>query len=299
MVRKCKYKHHDLDFMLMKANGIMKRIILGVTCFNNETEVVNFVKGIQRQSIDIVELIVSITCTNINTYNVLSSSIIDIKKPNLKIKVYNAEKNLGYLNACIYGIKKSLIEYKEADWIIISNTDIEFKENIFFEKLIKQSFSTDVWCVGPAIIDNTNQYRNPYIKTRPTKRSLMKMKFIYKCRLLNSIYFKAYQINKKIKEREYSNLKNSCYTYAIHGCIFIITFLCFKELEKISKGIFMYGEENLIGEIVYGNKKLTYYWADSLVYHNNSQVTSRISDKNKLKWKNDSIEFILEKFYEG
>lgn len=278
----------------------MIKIIIGVTCYNNEHEVMNFIKGILNQELKKICVYVSITCIDQKSCDLVNGMLSNLNNTNKKVKtkVFNAKKNLGYMNACIYGIKKVLDEDNKVDWIIISNTDIEFTENCFFEKFTNIKCNKNIWCVGPAIIDNTKQYRNPYIKHRPSKKSLIIKKVIYSYSWLNNIYFNLYKLKKYMQDVKFGSLEHSDYTYAVHGCIFIISLSCFYELDKKATGIFMYGEENLIAEIVFKNRKKTYYWSESLVYHNNNQVTSNISDKNKMKWKKDSINYILRNFYE-
>lgn len=276
----------------------MKTILVSLICFNNENEVISFLNEIKKQNFENIRLIISITCTNKKDEKNLIKMVHDVPKDNFIVKIYNAGKNLGYLNGCIYGINQCILEFGIPKWIVISNTDIEIKSNNFFEDFIKQEFNDNIWCIGPSIIDNTKQYKNPYLKKRPTKRSLFIKTLIYRYNFLNNLYFKLYFLYNQLKTKKSISNENSSYTYAVHGCFFIISFPCFQEIIKDSKKIFMYGEENLIGEIVRINEKFVYYWSIGQVYHNNNQVTGKISDNKKMQWKRQSLKFILERYYE-
>ena len=276
----------------------MNKILIGVTCFYNEEEVERYILELLKQEQETFEFVVSITTNNQNSKDVLLNYFqgLNINK-SIIIRVYNADQNLGYLNACLFGIKRCVDEFGIPDWIVISNTDIEFKENSFFSKYMQQQFDEDIWCVGPAIIDNSTQYRNPYIKVRPSKKSLQIKKIIYSSAFLNSLFFRIASFYRKTKEKKQLAMEPSCDLYGIYGCFFIINYSCYEALEAVSKNIFMYGEENLLGEIVRSKKKKTYYWAGSLVYHNNNQVTEKVPDKKKRKWKENSLKFIISNYY--
>lgn len=265
----------------------MRDIAVAVVCYNNEDEVIAFAKHLSQQSIiDRIQLIV--TCNRCDDYLAFCQQIQATLQSSL---VYDPGDNLGYIQGCMYGVKESNTEYA---WVMICNTDIEFKQRDFFEKSI-EDVPDDTWCVGFDIMLSTSGiHQNPFLKRRPSKGRVNIWRLAYSCYPLFRLYF----ILNEIKPRKsVFDCEESAEVYAVHGSCFIINRNCVNKLLSENHDIFMYEEELLIAEIVYENRRKCFFNNTIGVLHNENQVTGKIGMKRKQKWFKRSFNYLYSRFY--
>lgn len=266
----------------------MVDIVISVACYNNEQEIVVFARNLKKQTIsDRIKLVVSCNaCSDIDKFSA------DLKNEYPLSEVYNPKKNLGYLNGCLYGFQNQTDSFK---WGLISNTDIEFTSNDFFEKILETQ-DDEIWCVGPDIVlSGRSIHQNPYRVSRPSKSEKKIRDFIFSYYCLYMIYLYLHYAKRKFKKEEI-NVAPSSFVYAIHGSCFVLRKECVEALLAENNGIFMYDEEFFIAEVVYKNRRKTFFDASLGVLHNENQTTGKISQRIKQKWFKQSIDY-LKKFY--
>ena len=260
----------------------MKDIVVAVACYKNEKEVIKFAENLSKQSAsERIQLLV--TC---NACSDIQSFKGEIKKQFSSVEVYDPGKNLGYLPGCLYGVNKTGVPYS---WVMVSNTDIEFQGNDFFEKVLKD-VPEDVWCVGPDItLSHNGTHQNPFMMERPSKRKAWIWKTVYSNYCLFWLYFKIYDLKKKkLIDKE----PLSSFVYAVHGSCFFLHRDCLNIIMDQANNIFMYGEELLVSEIIREYKKKCYFNATACITHNENQVTGAIAGRNKQKWFKQSINYL-------
>lgn len=266
----------------------MVDFLISVACYNNESEVIKFAQGLQKQTIsDRIKLVV--TCNSCAD----PKSFSDKLKENFNsCEVYVPEKNLGYLNGCLNGFKKQVEPYK---WGLVSNTDIEFFSKDFFEKILSMQ-DENVWCVGPDIVlVDSGIHQNPYIAQRTTKLKKMCRDFIFSHYILYMIYLYMHYCKVKFAKKVTPNLRSG-FIYAVHGSCFILRNECINAMLAENNEIFMYDEEFFVAEVVFKNKKQCFFDADLKLLHNEHQTTGFVKEKIKQKWFRQSINY-LKKFY--
>lgn len=265
----------------------MEDIAIAVACYYNEKEVIKYAESLSRQSV-INRIRLLVTCNACNNYEWFRDSIHNILPT---AKVFNPQNNLGYLSGCLYGVIQSTERYS---WVVVSNTDIEFEQNDFFEKLI-DNVGENIWCVGPDIIlSQTGVHQNPFLKERPSKRKVMTWKVAYSAYPLFWLYFKLHDLKPKT---EFDMNIQDGEVYAVHGSFFCLRYECAQKIIEEQSGIFMYGEELMIAEIVNNNKKKTIFNNEVKVIHNENQVTGRINNRKKQEWFKTSINYLYNRFY--
>lgn len=266
----------------------MRDIAVAVTCYNNEKEVINFAKHLSKQNIvDRIQLLV--TCNAVKNFVTFRNELKDVMP---SACVFNPERNLGYLPGCLYGLGKNEKNYS---WVMVSNTDIEFKQNDFFEQAIKDVVES-VWCIGPDIeLPDTCVHQNPFLENRPSAKKIFTWRVAYSCFTLFRLYFKLHDLSSK-KELNSIHLSDKK-VYALHGSCFFLKHECVQKLMEEKADIFMYGEELLIAEIVRENGKSCYFKANIGILHNENQVTGNIASKTKQKWFNRSIKYLYGRFF--
>lgn len=265
----------------------MRDIAVAVALYNNEREVIEFAKGLLKQTI-INRIQLLVTCNSCQDVEKFKNELLQVLPSAL---VFNPSKNLGYLNGCLYGVKETGNPFS---WVMVSNTDIEFKNDDFFEKSI-DDVSADIWCIGPDItLSATGIHQNPFLRERPSKRKLLIWNTAYSNHLLFKLYFKLSKLKRK---HVLKNDTKSEMVYAVHGSCFLLRRECVEKVMAKCQGIFMYGEELLMAEIIYQNKKKTYCNLSIGILHNENQVTGTVGSKRKQMWFKGSIRYLINDIF--
>jgi GT2 family glycosyltransferase len=269
----------------------MRDIGVAVTCYNNESEVLLFARQLLKQSIkERIQLFV--TCNSCSSYSKFKK---ELNETIPSAVVFDAGKNLGYLNGCLYGVKRSINTYS---WVMVCNTDIEFKEDDFFEKALSD-VNEDIWCIGPDVtLVSSGKHQNPFFKERPSNNKILIWRIAYSNYLFFRLYFFLSTIKSKIKSKtkNFDDISKNGNVYSLHGSCFIMSADCMNEVLSTCKNLFMYGEELLVSEIIYKNRKKAYYNDRIGILHNENQVTGQVNIKNKQKWFKHSMKIISNIF---
>ena len=265
----------------------MRDIAVAVTLYNNEKEIIGFAGSLLKQSIaDRIQLLV--TCNACKDPESFRKELLEVLPSAL---VFEPGKNLGYLNGCLYGVKECGQDFS---WVMVSNTDIEFKETDFFEKLTGK-VRDDIWCISPDIVlSATGVHQNPFLSERPSKKKIMIWKTAFSNRFLYRLYFKLSDLKPRKPQR--GSLK-SRYVYAVHGSCFMFRKECVEKILPVCNNIFMYGEELLVAEIVRQNGKKAFFNASVGIIHNENQVTGTIGMDRKQKWFKNSFRYLTANYF--
>lgn len=264
-----------------------------VNCYNNEEEVKRYSINLSMQKDS--EKLVLVIVVNKTTYE--KNAFIELfNNVKLEIKVYYPGENLGYLNGMVYGFLQFCKQACERiDWVIFSNTDIEFMDNYFLYHLITTNYPQDIWLLGPSIRQqSTGAYGNPMRKNRYTYIDLRIREICFKSSFLTNL-MNLYYIHRR--KSNVSTKEESQYVYAVHGSFMILKPELILKIAKKGKWLLLYAEENYIAEIVLENGKKTFY--DSLfeVRHMCGTVTSAVLSNEKRKMQAKGIEKIRRLFY--
>lgn len=269
-------------------------IVLSIVCYDNEKEIETFVDQICKQTI-VEKLAVCITINKSDHINELKHFL---ESKSVESFVFDPKKNLGYSHGCIYGLKK-IDQFIKYHWSVICNTDITIQSNDFFEKFLEQINDENIWFVGPKVIlAESGQNQNPFILNKPTKRWFTFKYIIFSNYFLFWIY-NFISVNKK-KTKKITKNKMDClseYIYAAHGSFMFIKRECIELIKKEEFDIFMYGEEEYIGGVVFENNQKAFYLDDICVVHNEHQTTKSINYSKIFKWFKQSYTFLKNRFY--
>lgn len=274
--------------MIQIPNG---RIIVSVACYCNDEEVLEFARQLENQECS-DKLIFLVTANKANNYKSLSEKL---GKLNIESYLYNAEKNLGYLNGCLFGVKK-YSQMQREDKIIISNTDIVFEDADILRRILVDMKDETIWCLAPSIQLKTGKYQNPFLKERPSKNKVYLWLLLQK----NSLLLRFYTFVSGIKNRNtmtHPIPEDSGVIYAGHGSFFALNRNCVYELLKVSENIFMYGEELLVAEIIKSSGGLVKYNSNLHIIHNENSTTGFANAKIKAGWYKKSLGYIYAHYF--
>lgn len=268
-------------------------VIVAVTCYGNEKEVINFAKMLEQQK-NKTDIVLLITCNKTNNIQFLRKSLMAIT---YETHVYEPNKNLGYLHGCLYGIKK----YVPENWngfIMISNTDIILNSIYFFNDILNLKLYDLIGGIAPNIVLPNGKKQNPFLCDRPPIKKIKRWWKILGNPILFSYYNYLSEIKKKFSYKNQEQKETEKYIYAAHGSCFFLKMECINALIKIKDEIFMYGEEILVAEIVRAINKKIYFCPKLVVLHNENSTTGKINRKNKVKWYNTSYKYLYKNFFE-
>lgn len=270
-----------------------KEILILVSCYNNEDEVVKFANHLSNQTIS-EKIFLVVSCNSVKDKEKLLKGLATSGLDNA---VLYPEKNLGYLHGCLYGLRHS-ISVEDFKWIMISNTDIEFQSNAFFYDLLNKKTCKDIWCIAPHIVLPSGRRQNPFLISRPSSKKMMTWKRIQGNQVGLQLYTKLAYVKRKLNanKESHNDFKNSI-IYAAHGSCIILKPECVVLLSQINDKIFMYGEELLIAELIRKNKKKVYYIRDLVVHHNENSTTKLIDYKRKSMYYKQSYEYLMRVFF--
>ena len=268
-----------------------KEIVVSVTCYDNEDEVIEFAKMMNSHAGENISLVV--TTNSVKDVVVFEKRIKEVKSNTV---VYKPNNNLGYLNGCLYGASQ-YIESHSVDYIMITNTDVSFSDSDFFAKISQIELGEDIWCIGPNVVRASNKAaQNPFMIKRPSKRKMCLYRTIYSYQILYSLFVEIVKLKRIIMKREKKEA-DSGKIYASDGSCFILSKTCACKVFELSSNIMMYGEEVLVAEVVYSNRKMEWYLDNLHVVHHANSATGLMNLKRKQRWYKESFTWLYNTFF--
>jgi len=231
--------------------------------YNDYQTTLNLIKQIQ-----IFELLKSIVIVdNCST----DDSFVELEKlSNEKIKVIQTEANNGYSSGNNVGIK-TLLDINNVDYIVISNPDIVIKGEDF-NKLIQTMMDNEqIDLIAPIIKQGDETISGWRLPT-------------FKDDLLSNIVYFHHHASKKMKypNQYFNDLINE--VEVVSGCFFIIKREVLEEINYFDENVFLYYEENILGNKLKAKGYKTYICSEVNVIHDLSVSIDR-SVKRLKKYK--------------
>ena len=260
-----------------------------IVYYNNPNEVKEYIENCYDCGKDKVDIFVVI---NEDINNEAKGLLTNLQKKYKTLKFVDYKENVGYLNSLLNVIKSiNLDEYK---YFILSNTDITYNNENFFEYLLNYNYQSNIGCIAPSVYStNTKSYSNPHYMKRIPKAKLILLSSIYKFASVGKLYIKLGEIKNKKNVKE----KNSCFVYSPHGCYMIFSNSFIKKIRDFKYGVKLYSEESCVGELLLREKMKCFFDNKLKVKHNESTVTGKIDYRLRFKYWKESIDYILKEFY--
>ena len=207
--------------------GGMNDISLIVLNYNDYETSIKYLETIKNYTIINNIIVVDNHSTN-NSYNILKKYESD------RIKVIRTEKNGGYAYGNNYGIRYAKERYNP-DYLIISNPDVFFEENIielmndFIEK------NDDIGIISPKVRNNQTSNMPVAWKLPGYWQNVFSMLII-----LNKFLEKKNRYSENYFTGEFSIVD------VIPGSFFMIKSDVFYEINLFDEKTFLFGEENIL-----------------------------------------------------
>ena len=278
----------------------MQCLVLCVN-FNNDEESLIFAKSIANQR-DFHGSIYIISCSIIKINSPLRN-IID-----KRIKVIDPGLNLGYFGGAAAGLKEYLIQNQLPKWIIVSNTDIKFADNLFFKTLdtIHNSdapaiLAPDIQLQQKSLSASTPTSQNPAMLKRPSRVKLQLLAIICKWKLTYTAYeviieFKWGLINRLFKKKEQA-IMSARDIYAAFGACIIFHHTYFELGGDLEFGSFLFGEEIYVAEKARQFGLRTHFEPRLRLIHQEHSTTGALGAARRQKNVYNSLIYLLKEFF--
>lgn len=282
--------------MLISDSFALKEIeiVISVINYGNEQDVIAFAQHLSEQTVA-HNILLTITANKWSNDGqaVLTNGLQNI---DLAILLLDEGRNLGYLNGTLLGYDKLRRREDFAPkWIAVSNTDIQFSDNTFMERLLEKEYAEDVGCLAPSVfVPATKVFENPRYKTRLSKERMLSI--IKRCSKtgMGGLMPKLSAIKGRILR---GAEEDSQYVYLAHGCFFFLTPELAEVLCEKPYGALLYTEESFVAETAITIGKRVYYDRSLKLYHNENAVTGKLGSNRREQLSIESINMVLDRFY--
>lgn len=208
------------------------------------------------------------------------------------VQVRRAPANLGYFGALKYAYNS--MDSGAYRWIVLTNVDVEFQKG-FFETLAEEDPGV-CGVLAPDIRDlSTGRQLNPYMRTRPSKRTLLRIRSLFKS--LNVARLWVYSSSFRIRNRPSTAGPARERIYAPHGAVMCFSRRFFDIPSALNFPSFLFGEEIFVGEMC-RRANLPIVVAPQLrVAHVGHVSTGVWRSREVLSWQRDSMNALYRLLY--
>ena len=171
-------------------------VVIGVN-YGTDAMALRFVRSLVRASHNSHVTLVLVD----NTERTDSSELFsNIRAEDPRALCVKSSRNLGYFGGANFGLAKYLETHEPPDWVIVSNVDIEFKDDALFARLQHIDKMRDVGVVAPSIWSNRSRRDlNPRMVVRPNKRKMRSYKLIFRNYYLSNLYLLLAAVKHRVK----------------------------------------------------------------------------------------------------
>jgi len=216
--------------------------------------------------------------------DIFVEELIELAKKYNNIEVYHNKTNLGFARGNNIGIE--IARLKGYKYIICSNSDILFNDPLLLERLRYMMEEKDAAIIGPRVVNLKGQNQNPLLFSRPGRIEVSKILFLnsFSGILLRRILSDkgvgaARQIVKYFKKKVGKELDRSNspgYVYALSGAFLMFGPKFFEFYNGFYDGTFLYGEELIIGEMLYQKNLKAWYEPSVYVVHKEDRTNMAV-----------------------
>lgn len=263
----------------------MGKIALVCVDYKSEDETKRFINNVLGMSQHVSVILVC------NSGSAQFSNYLD----NKRVHIYDFETNLGYMQGAQQALKLFFTDNYIPEWVILSNTDIEFISSDFFERLKNDERHDSI--VAPDIITIDGVHQNPFLVGRCSKAKLRFLNFVYTYTFVFVMYSLLSFLKKKLARKIKDHELESGLIYAPHGAFVVFGRKYFELGNDLMHPCFLYGEELLIAERARVSGISILFDSSYKILHREHVVTAGINNSNKKKYLKDSIYFVLKNYF--
>jgi len=219
--------------------------------------------------------------TDIEQYERLKKALRELTL-RFKLVFLSSAENLGFAKGMNVGIKKA--KKDGCNFIICSNNDVVFSEDVDFNQLIKlHSHDDNIAVIGPKILNSDMFDQNPYMVSSPFNNEYVNKirKIILFSFLGKYLFFMRGCLRGVFSKTNFrlESVDSSNYVYCLHGSFFMLTPSYFRYYENLDENTFLFVEELILSERVKNKGLKEYYYSDMVIIHKEDSSTNKMLGK--------------------
>lgn len=278
-----------------------KRQSVLIICMNyfNEEDTVAYVRSLFTQNYSSALRVLIVDNSTIEPPN---TKLQSLQKESTQIRVLYPKKNLGYLGGAAWGLEVFLANQDLPDWVIVSNTDIEFLNKNFFQRLFDFYPNGFNGVVAPSILSGlTGCNQNPFMENRPTKYRMHFLKWIFMT-YPTLVFYQFLAIIKSFIKKNRAMKRNDIIQqpitiYAPHGSFILFNKNFFLQGGNLDYEVFLFGEEIFIAETVKKQNLKIQFDPRLVVLHNEHATTGMIKNKKMARFMKEASAYCANRYF--
>ena len=235
--------------------------------YQSYQDTIKYVECLQKQENINLNILIVDNCSPNKSFDILKKEFLEISN----VDVIISERNGGYAYGNNFGLH--YLEKKPADFVLISNNDIEITDTLLLSKMTQEYKKL----ANPAFIAPV-MYSNGFLSEYSAWRIPTLKDDIIESLRVTSFMFKS-RIKYKITDGDLNIMAVDC----LPGSFFLSKKEIFYKIDLMDEKTFLYGEEVILAQKV-KTLGLQNYLIKSLNYeHSNSQTISKQVNKFKMR----------------
>lgn len=199
------------------------------------------------------------------------------------VRVVGAGENLGYFGGMRFGVNAASEFYEKFDWVILSNTDIDFISEGVPDVFYTSEENLAVVAVGVVSSVSGND-QNPMYISRPSRLKFKVLGFVYRFYVLAVLQRMVSILKRKIRPAVGHGLSGLDSIYAAHGSFICISRSFFERGGSLDYPQFLFCEEIFLAEEVRRLGMRVKYDPRFSVRHSEHAVTGVFPSRHMAKY---------------
>lgn len=279
------------------------RILLIVVNYHTPACVAAYCKAVRRQASP--ETVAIAVADNSSCFEKPEHATLGQELASLAVSICEPGENLGYFGGAGF-VHQSLVPgFCDPDWAIVSNCDIDFRDDKFFERLLAFDRPRAVMGIGPDIIrmhrgadPEAPHYReNPMRVSRLSRWDMWLRIIILGSRLLTEWTHKYARWRRNRRRTSGSGLPEAGPVYMIHGSFIILHREYFAVTKKFAHPSFLFGEEIFLAEEVRRAGGKLWFEPSLKLEHVGGETTDLIPSDQRRRLILQSLKRLTEEYF--
>lgn len=214
-----------------------------------------------------------------------------------------AQANLGYLNGLGRGVELALAQWPDAEFVLLSNVDLEFSAEQLLAELAAQPALAQWGVLGPAIVSGLHhRAQNPFLRQRPSRWRMWFWETLARWWPLGALYqalsdWRHQQRGRHRSAPPWPSDATPQPVYAVHGSIFLLSRGFVECIRPLHWPCFLFGEEIWLAEQARQQGWGVAVLGTVHVTHREHVVIGGLPSRRKMAWHHQSIGWLRRHFW--
>ena len=214
------------------------------------------------------------------------------------------DRNWGYFGGAQVGLEWLDSQSWKPEWIIVSNSDIEFPQREFFRKLLDYRVPADLGVLAPGILSGLSMDdQNPFYVSRPASWRMHFYKWCFRWYATGAAYGMAGVAKDYLKGKlggdgsHAPTPRSAGEIYAPHGAFIIFHRNYFERGGSFKHGAFLFNEEFTVAETCRETGLKVVYEPGLQVRHADHATMGSFPSRNVIKFHGEASRFTADRYF--